>query len=93
MSKMLTAKVTKAFPGKPDDEAKVRDIAVDEFVSGELAQVAIAQGWADEVAAGEAAAGDDAPAGGRKKRSAGSRKKRSGGSRKKRAGGSPKKAK
>lgn len=46
---MTKAKVTKAFPGRPDDETKVREIEPGEFISGELASVAVREGWAEEV--------------------------------------------
>ena len=49
--KKISAKVTTAFPGKPDDETQVRDVAVGEIIDGELAKVAIAQKWAEEVEA------------------------------------------
>lgn len=59
MKKLISAKVTKAFPGKPDDETQVREVAVGETISGELAKVAIGEGWAEEIAAD--AAEDAAP--------------------------------
>lgn len=46
--------VTKEFPGRPDAEANVRPIRVGEIVGGELAKVALAEKWGEEVA------GDDA---------------------------------
>lgn len=47
----MQAKVTKGFKGKPDNEATARDIAVGETVEGELARVAIANKWAEDVKA------------------------------------------
>lgn len=52
----MKAKVTKAFPGRPDNEAAVRTIDVGETVHGELAAVAVREKWADEVKDEEAAA-------------------------------------
>jgi hypothetical protein len=57
---MTQAKVTKQFPGVPDEETKVRDIKVGEVITGKLAQVALQEGWADEVATAESGAeGED----------------------------------
>lgn len=44
---MKQAKVTVAFPGRPDEEAAVRQIAVGEVISGSLAEVALREGWAE----------------------------------------------
>jgi hypothetical protein len=40
--------VTTEFPGRPDNEALARRIKVGEVISGELAAVALAEGWASE---------------------------------------------
>lgn len=45
----MFAKVTTAFPGKPDNEVLSRAIAIGETISGELAAVAVANKWAEEV--------------------------------------------
>lgn len=50
--KTVTAKVTTEFPGRPDGEMKVRRIAIDEIISGDLAEVAIREGWAVDQARG-----------------------------------------
>lgn len=47
---MIKAKVTAPFPGRPDEEAKVRQIESGEVISGDLANVAIREGWAEAVA-------------------------------------------
>lgn len=61
----MHAKVTKEFPGRPDDEIKTRIIEVDEIITGDLAKVAIREKWAkktkppkteEELAAEKAAA-------------------------------------
>lgn len=41
------AKVTKAFRGAPDDTRKVRKFEPGEKVTGELAIVAVTNGWAE----------------------------------------------
>lgn len=43
----MKAKVTKAFPGRPDKEAQTRRIEVGETITGDLASVAVGQGWAE----------------------------------------------
>lgn len=48
---MKQATVTTEFPGRPDNAEKVRTIAVGETIDGDLAEVAIRQGWATEVVA------------------------------------------
>lgn len=48
---MTKATVTKPFAGLPDGDTKVRDFAVGDEVEGDLAEVAIREGWADEVGA------------------------------------------
>jgi hypothetical protein len=48
------AKVTKSFPGRLDEETKVRQIEVGEVVSGDLADVAVREGWAEAVEPDEA---------------------------------------
>lgn len=45
----MKAKVKKAFPGRPDNEIKTREIEVGETIAGELATAAVAEGWATEV--------------------------------------------
>jgi hypothetical protein len=57
---MTKAKVTAPFPGRPDEEAKVRQIEAGEIISGELAEVAIREGWA-EVIADESGDGEKPP--------------------------------
>lgn len=47
----MEANVKQAFPGRPDNASQVREIAVGEKITGDLARVAIEQGWADEVRA------------------------------------------
>ncbi len=56
----MKAKVTTAFPGRPDSEVMTRTIAVDEVIDGDLAAVAVKEGWAEEVA--DEAAGDSVEA-------------------------------
>ncbi len=66
----MKAKVTTAFPGRPDTEVMTRTIAVDEVIGGDLAAVAVKEGWAEEVAdeaADEAEADSSAPKKGGKK--------------------------
>lgn len=58
----MKAKVTKPFAGRPDGEAATRTIAKDEVIEGELATVAVDQGWAkaiDDRAAAKAEAEAD----------------------------------
>lgn len=50
------AKVTKAFPGKPDGATAVRTIEVGEEIHGDLARVAVENGWAKESGKPKAAA-------------------------------------
>lgn len=45
----MKAKVTTEFPGRPDGESQARAIKVDEVISGELAEVAVREKWAEEV--------------------------------------------
>ena len=45
----MKAKVTRAFPGKPDDEVLSRAIAVGEEILGDLALVAVREGWAEDI--------------------------------------------
>ena len=58
----MKATVTKAFPGRPDNEVMTREIKVGEIIDGDLAAVAIKEKWAkshrddEEIAAAEAAA-------------------------------------
>lgn len=44
---MVRAKVTVPFPGRPDDETQVRQIEAGEIITGDLAAVALQQGWAE----------------------------------------------
>lgn len=46
----MKAKVTKAFPGVPDGEVQTREIAIGKEIAGDLARVAVEQGWAEEIA-------------------------------------------
>jgi hypothetical protein len=48
---MSKAVVTKPFPGRADDEFKVRQFQEGEEISGELAAVAVKNGWAKPVGA------------------------------------------
>jgi hypothetical protein len=43
----MKAKVTKGFPGVPDGEIRTRAIAAGEVITGDLARVAVDEGWAD----------------------------------------------
>lgn len=45
----MRAKVTKEFPGRPDNEALSRMITEGEIITGDLAQVAVDNEWAKEV--------------------------------------------
>jgi hypothetical protein len=45
----MFAKVTVEFPGKPDNEVVSRLVKVGEVINGDLAVVAVGQGWAVEV--------------------------------------------
>ncbi len=45
----MQAKVTKGFSGCPDGEVMARMIAVDETITGDLAKVAVDEGWAEEI--------------------------------------------
>lgn len=45
----MKATVTKAFPGRPDNEALSRTITVGETIFGDLASVAVNEGNAEEV--------------------------------------------
>lgn len=44
----MEARVTKAFPGVQDGEVYPRQFEVDEIVTGRMAEVAVAEGWAVE---------------------------------------------
>lgn len=44
----MAARVTRAFMGRPDKEIVTRMIAVDEIIEGDLAAVAIREGWATD---------------------------------------------
>lgn len=55
----MKAIVVKAFPGRPDREVMTRQIDVGEEIEGDLATVAVDNGWAEEVSDGEGAAGLD----------------------------------
>ncbi len=45
----MKAKVTKAFPGRPDDGAHTKNFVVGDIVEGDLARVAVANKWAEPV--------------------------------------------
>ncbi len=53
----MSVTVTKAFKGRPDKETKVREIAVGEEIEGDLAEVAVKEGWAKRGGAAEAPKG------------------------------------
>lgn len=66
----MRAKVTKAFPGRPDGDVVARTIDVGETIHGELAVVAVREKWAEPVE-GDEIGGDvaeTAPAKNRRKR-------------------------
>jgi len=44
---MKTALVTVAFPGRPDGQAEVRNFNPGDECHGDLAQVAVNEGWAE----------------------------------------------
>jgi len=46
----MHAKVLKEFPGCADDNPITRMIKEGEIISGDLAKVAVGEGWAEEVA-------------------------------------------
>lgn len=46
---MLRAKVIKLFPGVPTGQVLARPIEVGEEIDGDLARVAIDNGWAEEL--------------------------------------------
>lgn len=52
----MKAKVTKSFAGVPDGEIYPREIQKGEIVAGELAAIAVREGWAKKVE------GDEPPA-------------------------------
>lgn len=45
----MRAKVTQAFSGAPDGDPRTRLIREDEIIEGELAAVAVREGWAEEL--------------------------------------------
>ncbi|MGY5791917.1 hypothetical protein ACXHXM_16900 len=45
----MRAQVTKQFPGCTDDNPKTRTILAGEIISGDLAVVAVGNGWAEEI--------------------------------------------
>lgn len=45
----IRALVVEPFPGLPDGELTVKNFAVDDVVDGDLARVAIEEGWAIEM--------------------------------------------
>ena len=47
----MKAIVKKPFAGKPDESAETRQFAVGDDVTGDLAEVAMREGWAEEVTA------------------------------------------
>lgn len=51
----MKATVTVEFDGRPDGEADTRRIAVGETVTGDLAKVAIENGWAEDPSASKSA--------------------------------------
>lgn len=44
----MEARVTKAFPGVPEGEVYPRQHEVGETVTGRMAEVALAEGWAEK---------------------------------------------
>lgn len=56
--KAVTAKVVEAFFGVPDGEVYPRDFAPGDMVHGDLAAVALREGWAKPVKSGKASAED-----------------------------------
>lgn len=46
----MKARVTTEFPGRPDSEALSRTVEVGEIIEGDLAAVAVREGWAEEIA-------------------------------------------
>lgn len=50
----MRAKVTEAFPGRPDNEIMTRPIEVGETIEGDLARVAVEQKWAKKIKESEA---------------------------------------
>lgn len=53
------ARVTKAFDGVPDGATQVRHFSVGEDVTGDLADVAIREGWAQPIGPRAAAISPD----------------------------------
>lgn len=51
----MRAKVTKVFQGRPDGDALARSITPGEIIGGELAVVAVEQGWAETIDAASSA--------------------------------------
>lgn len=49
----MRAKVTSEFPGRPDNEVLTRLIAKDEVIYGDLATVAVREGWAEKEQEGD----------------------------------------
>lgn len=45
----MEARVTKGFPGRPDDEVMTRQFEVGDIVKGDLARVAVENEWAEEI--------------------------------------------
>jgi hypothetical protein len=45
----MRAYVTEDFPGRPDDEPQVRTIKKEEVISGDLAEIAVREGYAKEM--------------------------------------------
>lgn len=54
--KAVTAKVVEAFFGVPDGEVYPREFAEGDLVHGDLAAVAVKEGWAKPLKPGKAAA-------------------------------------
>lgn len=49
----MEARVTRAFMGRPDAEIATRTIAAGEIIKGDLAAVAVREGWAEDLAVSE----------------------------------------
>lgn len=58
MPESITAKVVKAFAGARDGDVYPRDFAPGDLVHGDLAAVAVREGWAKPVKPGKAATED-----------------------------------
>lgn len=58
MSESITVKVVKAFAGVRDGEVYPREFAAGDLVYGDLAAVAVREGWAKPLKAGKASTED-----------------------------------